>query len=220
MSEDYWSDEFIVQACAEDQGRATKRPRCLQPSQLDKQAKLDLERAQLAHGLAQPVSKQNKGYAMLAKMAGSEEKLAAVFRDPISPPVVHQPRHTSSDHDDAAKEDLGKEQEEAFRVSQVQKFENRRAYGQLMKIRRVEENLGIPQDINQSQEQDVDQEATTSATTASGQLQEPDYGSMVTDRVRRLRQAPFCYCFYCGCKYHDEQDLLDHCPGQEEKDHD
>jgi len=49
---------------------------------------------------------------------------------------------------------------------------------------------------------------------------EPDYETLVAEKVAKLRAAPFFYCFYCGAQYTNEEDLVANCPGDTEEAHD
>ena len=53
-----------------------------------------------------------------------------------------------------------------------------------------------------------------------GGLIEPDYAPILHEKVMQLRSAPFFYCFFCGHRYKNKEDLEQGCPGANESDHD
>ena len=237
--DDYLSDDFLVQASAQDEERKRNNhdkrniAAIFTSSELNKQSKLELERAQLTQGLSKPIAKESKGYAMLAKM-GYRQNEAKPVQAPILPPALQAlTREVTAEQErkklrEQARDEEDEKDKQEFRRSQAQRFENRRAFGLLSKIRRVEENLGIEQDDEPSKQLE-DEESVEESSVAElsndeshlGQvLKEPDYQAMLALRVKKLRQTPYFFCFYCGCKYTDEKDLLENCPGTEEKDHD
>ena len=121
-----------------------------------------------------------------------------------------------------------------------EKFESRRLRNHLIKIRQVEENLreilGLesspellsfdPSEINIHDDDNnndkliiSNEEDQPTLTSVAEEFIEPDYSSLLHERVLKLRNSPFYYCYWCGARFSDESDLLQNCPGSLEENH-
>jgi hypothetical protein len=52
-----------------------------------------------------------------------------------------------------------------------------------------------------------------------GEMVEPNYAQLLNDYVKKLKKSPYFYCYFCGCRYSSEEELLASCPGNSESDH-
>jgi hypothetical protein len=264
---DYLSDAFLQNIDAQST-RDAKQKQSLAAIVPPKNRRVDAETV-LQEGLAKPITEENVGFKLLAKMGYKPASEAA--KAPTNPPsesqvlehhagkgpveiflkrdraglgVAEESRKQARQIvDEELEKARNREQNEGeikqlYRKSKGFEFESRRLRGQLIKIRKVEQNLcetlgletpPVAVDVDPA-EIDVSEDTSDTAAGCSvnvqnqvvglaGELFEPDYVTILRAHVLKLRHAPFFYCFYCGVHYKDADDITESCPGETEDDH-
>jgi len=205
------------------------------------------EQEVLAQGLATALDKDNLGYKLFAKLGYKPEDSSAkppielvVKTDRMGIGLETELKQSAKRIRDQALEDARKRgaQEDEIRKQYIQakgqKFESKRVLGQLRKARQIladlNDQLGaFPEakeaavkDPSEIQIESLSESDSGEVDSSPVDLPKEDVDPLywLQNVVDQLRGEPYFWCFWCGSRFENEQDLEDNCPGRFEEDHD
>ncbi|KAL5287105.1 GPATCH11 family protein [Megaselia abdita] len=216
-------------------------------SQIQKQIKKPDFKEKLEQGLSSAIDESNKGFAMLQKMGYKKgESLGKTSTEGIKEPIGIKIKENRSGlgleakrKEDEEKKKRFREQilkrkhqntqntEQDFKKRMIEKMESRKTEGCFKKCQKVCKSLDETNDNEEplykwfwppvfkdpSEEEDRDDEEK------EDEQEEDEYTTPEKfEIIKKYLRDQYCYCFWCGTKYDDEEDLKN-CPGIEEDDH-